>query len=219
MKALKYCISLLLFTFLVQGNQNKEILKDSFKSNNDSSSTNAKEKKILENVAKLLIELNKEFIAEVSIYKKEKDRMCKRPLFMYIIEAEKYKNFRCFTIYFSDKGMSDTYLPSYLIKKNNLYIAMYFDKQTHLSKNSIPDILFKECDGEFKNEDSWSVLICIESFKFIVVNTGLLPKSVVKQFQEFSCDKKDKKTTQINVEEPIVIKKMIETIGDSIRTQ
>jgi len=190
----------------------KNLIKDTFEFKVNNCSMIAKEKSILKNVAKVLIKQNKDYIQKVFFGKREQGKVCKRPLILEISEAEEFNDFKCYEIYFTDTEISEKYLPTYLIKKKNLYISMYFNNQDPLPREKIPNVLFKECGDSFRNENCWVALICKNSYKFVVVDIGMVPYKATKQFQEFSCE--NKAQSNIKIENAIIdydlLKKMMD---------
>jgi len=203
-KFIKYLIFFCLFSFIIQESYGKDISQKSFESKIDSYDVNTKEKLILKAVATALIKKNNDYIKKVSRFKRKNKKNCKRPLFLEISETEDLNDFKCFEIFFIDTGLSERFLPTYLIKKKDLYITMYLKNQKSLQKVQIPDVLFEEGSGSFKNEDNWIVLICKDTYKFIIVNNGLVPYKATKQFQDFSCEKTEKVRNKIQIEEAII---------------
>ncbi|WP_321437972.1 hypothetical protein [uncultured Bacteroides sp.] len=175
--------------------------------NNSINSKTPKEILILEKALDLILNENKDYICQHKKLTKEK-----YPLLVNINEVEEFQEFECFTVYFSDTGLSDSILPSYLVKKNGVYCAIYKRKGDTLLKREIPKILFKECEDSQRNEDSWIVLICKSTFKYVVVNNGQVPYKAIKQFQNFSCNHADTKSTQSKIEKGIVDHSMMDSI-------
>ncbi len=171
---------------------------------------NPKELVILEKALNLILSENKEYIYQ---HKKLIEEKC--PLLISVNEVEdfqEFQEFKCFTAYFLDTGISDSILPSYLVKKRGVYCAIYKRKGGNMLKREIPKILFNECEDSQRNENSWIVLICKNTFKYVVINSGQIPYKAIKQFQDFSCDHGDKKPTQYKIEKGIVDQIMMDSI-------
>ena len=180
----------------------------SFKMESGSTKYNAvhsfddKEKYLLENIGYEIILKNKDFIK-----KRNKIKKCKSSLLLKIVEEEgKFNGFKCYSVCFSDRGLLKNHLPTYLCKKEGVYIAFYLASSKSLSIENIPKKLFMS-DDCIRYEASWLILICNESYKYKVIDRGMVPFGAVKQFQEFSCEgneKSDKMKTPIEIEKPIV---------------
>ncbi len=182
----KYCI-LVLALFLLQNSFGKD--------------KNSKELLTLEKALDLILDENRDFIC------KNKSYRCH--LFLNIDEVEEYGDFKCYTAYFSNTELHNSILPSFLIKKKGVYCAIYLKKGNVMSRKKIPKFLFVSCQ-ETRNEDSWMILICKNSFRSIVVNNGLVPYYAIKQFQNFSCDHID--TIHSKIEDGVVDEAMMDSI-------
>jgi len=158
-----------------------------------------KEKYILESICNEIINRNKDFIN-----KRKTIIGCKSPLFLYVREEEgKFNGFKCYYVFFSERGFSVNDLPTYLYKKQGVYIAIFMTNSNFMPAKEIPRKLFHD-DRCYGSEDSWIILICNESYKFKVINTILVPYIAVKQFQEFSCEEDEEIKTPIEIENVIV---------------
>ncbi|MFA6637523.1 MAG: hypothetical protein WCS39_01545 [Bacteroidales bacterium] len=161
-----------------------------------------KEKYILESICNEIINKNKDFIN-----KRKTIIGCKSPLFLYVREEEgKFKGFKCYYVFFSERSFSVNDLPTYLCKKQGVYIAIYMSNLNSMPIKEIPRKLFHD-DRCYGSEDSWVILICNESYKYKVIDIMLLPYIAVKQYQEFSCEgneNNDKMKTPIEIENAIV---------------
>ena len=166
-----------------------------------------KELVILEKALNLILSENKDYIYQ---HKKLIDEKC--PLLINVNEVEDFQEFKCFTAYFIDTGISDSILPSYLVKKKGVYCAIYKRNGGNMLKKEIPRILFNECEDSQRNENSWIVLICKNTFKYVVINIGQIPYKAIKQFQNFSCNHGNNKSTQYKIEKGVVDHFMMDSI-------
>ena len=199
---MKKYIFLIVLTFSISQNS---LGKKGF--NNRINNENPKERVILEKALDLILDENKDYICQ---HKKLIEEKC--PLLVSINEVEDFQEFKCFTAYFLDTGISDSILPSYLVKKKGVYCAIYKRKGGTMLKREIPKKIFKECDDSQRNENSWIVLICKNTFKYVVVNCGQIPYIAIKQFQDFSCNHEGNRPTQDKIEKGVVDHFMMDSI-------
>ncbi len=108
-----FCIVILIFTIL-----ESSVGKNGFK--NQTNNKNSKEKIILEKALDLILNENKNYICQ---HKKLVGEEC--PLLVSVNEVEDFQEFKCFTVCFLGTGISDSILPSYLLKKKGVYCAIY----------------------------------------------------------------------------------------------
>jgi hypothetical protein len=170
-----------------------------------------KEKEILEKVSNEIIVQNTDFI------NKRKEWKCTQPLFLHINQQkEKTNGFKYYIAFFSESGLYEECLPTHLWNNHGVHIAVYLDNGEVLSKSEIPENLFEDYDECFRNESSWLILICNDTYKTNVIDMGLIPHIAVKQFQDFSCDVEDSGNGQIKIEDAIVDTDLMETIMESL---
>lgn len=197
----KYFFLIVLVFSISQNSLGKKGFKNRIKNKNP------KEAVILEKALDLILDKNENYICQ---HKKLIEDKC--PLLVCINEVEDLQEFKCFTVCFLDTGISESILPSYLVKKKGVYCAIYKREGGYMLKRKIPKILFKECEDSQRNENSWIVLICKNTFKYVVVNSGQIPYKAIKQFQNFSCNHGDNRPNQHKIEKGIVDHFMMDSI-------
>jgi len=170
-----------------------------------------KESEILEKVSNEIIDRSADIIYN------RKEAECEQSLLLHIYQQKIEKNeFKCYIAYFSESGLYENELPTYLWIREDVYIAIYLDNKGALSKQEIPENLLEDYDDCYRYEDSWLILICDNIYKVKVIEKGLLPVIAVKQFQEFSCDIEDTRNRQIKIENAVVDTVLMEEIMKSL---
>jgi len=175
--------------------------------------TNSKKQKedsLLLKAIDILIEDEREYISIVNESKKV-DRI-KRPLQIEIIEQNNYRGAKCYSISFSDEVLSEAYLPIRIYKHKNLIICYFSNDRKHIHKDSVPNVLFEEAGGNWKNESEWILLICNKTRKTLFMEIGNAPFVAVKQLRKFSCKNDNYKPMRLEKADidTIVLKKYIE---------
>lgn len=197
----KYYCLIVLFFFLFQNSMGKRTF------NNIGNNKKQKEILILQKALGLILKENADYIC---LHKKLTEGKC--PLSIRANKVVGSKGVICYTIYFSNTGLSDSDLPSKLININGVYCVIYNNEICTISRYKIPFTLFSDCDDGISNEDSWMVLICKNNFRYLVVNNGSVPYKAIKQFQNFSCEQKKTRSTQSKIEKGIVDYLMMDSI-------
>lgn len=170
-----------------------------------------KEKEILEKVSNKIIAQDTDFI------NKRKEVKSIQPLILHIHQQKGETNgFKYYSAFFSESGLYTKELPTYLWKMQDVYVSIYLDNGKSLSMHDIPEYLLKDYDQCYRNENSWLILICNDTYKTKVIDMGLVYYLAVKQFQSFSCDNEDLENGQIEIEEADVDTVLMEKIMKSL---
>jgi len=173
-----------------------------------------KEKEMLENVSSEIIVQNTDYI------NKRKEWKCTQPLFLHINQQKvKTNGFKYYIAFFSESGLHEEYLPTYLWNNHGVYVTIYLDNGEVLPKSEIPINLLEDYGECSKNENSWLILICNDTNKTKVIDMGLIPHIAVKQFQDFSCNVEYTGDGQIKIEDAVVDTVLMEQIMKSLPVQ
>jgi len=170
-------------------------------------SNQSKEEQILEKIA---LSYYKEFQLDFCCWERYVQRQggFLHPLIIDIWENTNYNGKKNYVISDHYYGIYDNKFPTRLIKRDNYYIAMHLKNRQTLSKDDIPKSLIRNPDsfGGGAGEGSWVVLICPDTYQYIVVHIGeAVPNECVKQLREFSCDgKKQRFIGKVKVEKWIL---------------
>ena len=170
-----------------------------------------KEKEILEMVSNEIIAQNTGYINS------RKEWKCTQPLFLNIYQQKgETSEFKFYTAFFSESGLYEEMLPTYLWTKQDVYIVIYLDSREVISKSDIPENLLRDYDDCSIYESSWLILICKNTYKTKVIDIGLVHHLAVKQFQDFSCDVESGENRKIKIEDAIVDTVLMKKIMQSL---
>jgi hypothetical protein len=147
-----------------------------------------KEDMILEHIGITYIKKYKNEFSTIELLKNEKDSSCKITIIIHIRQQEDYNGHKMFLIYYTIGMDFFDVMPSKLIKIEDKYIAMYFHNKPPIQKKKIPTNLFPKDCGEVIEETSWIVLMCKDSYQYIVIKSPPTSFEMITQLQNFTCD-------------------------------